>query len=280
MISRRFLLWQLLLLAGCTARRTAISKLTIGVVAYDQGARSIEQYQGFKDYLAQQMNAIIELEPVYNELQALAQIRQRHWSIVFSPPGLAAIAINKEQYIPIFRTLNNGNQRSVLVVRRDSPLQTLKDLTGKVVALGEVGSAAGYYLPLYDLYGLSLAEVKIAPTPKTVLQWVDNGDVATGALSKDEYDRYRRELGLSQLRILHTSSKKSPPGVVLLGPTVERNQQEAITKVMTQAGVNVTADAGYIPNAKVPDYQEFIKIVEKVQPIAARIPEKPALLTL
>lgn len=285
MPSRRLLLAQLLLLlwlslSGCDRDKSTLSgKLTVGVVSYEAGARSVEKYERFKEFLAEQTNTIVEFEPAFNELRAVDQVRQRAWSIVFAPPGLAAVAIATEQYIPIFPMEGVHNLRSVLVVREDSLILDLPDLTNKVVALGEPGSAAGYYLPLYDLYGLTLAEVRFAPTPKTVLEWLSQGTVAAGALSEDDFQRYQNEFGRTKFRILHTS-RFVPPGVVLLGPTVDRNQEEQIKAAMREAPSSIAADAGYIPNAKLPDYEEFIQIVEKVRPLETRVREKPAVLTL
>ena len=284
MPSRRLLLAQLLLLGlsliGCNhAQSTPPRKLTVGVVSYEAGARSVEQYEGFKEYLEEKTNTVIEFDPAFNEVRAVEQVRRRAWSIVFAPPGIAAVAIATEQYIPIFRMEGLHNLRSVLVIREDSPILSLEDLANKVVALGKPGSAAGYYMPLYDLYGLSLAEVRLAPTPKTVLEWLSQGSVAAGALSEHDFQRYRYEFGRTKFRILHIS-RFVPPGVVLLGPTVERNQVEQIKAAMSEAPSSIASDAGYIPNAKLPNYEELIQIVEKVRPLETRVGEKPALLTL
>jgi phosphonate transport system substrate-binding protein len=280
MLSRRLLLGQLLLLMiGCTAEKSTLrGKLTIGVVSYGEGIRSVEQLTPFSNYLAAQTKTLIELEPAFNELKALEQIKRRIWSLVFAPPGLAAIAISQEQYLPLFPLEGVTNLRSVIVVRKDSPVQKLTDLEGKVVALGQVGSATGYYLPLYNLYGLTLAEVRFAPTPKTVLEWIENQEVAAGALSAAELDRYRAELSGAQFRILYTDPHNIPAGSVLVGPTVERNQQEQIRMAMQAASPDIVAAAGYIPNAKVPDYKYLTEVVKRVGPIAERIKQKPAPL--
>ncbi len=284
MPSRCLLLAQILLLelslSGCNPDQSTLSeRLTVGIVTYDAGARSVEKYEGFKEYLAQQTNTVVELEPSFNELRAVAQIRRRAWSIVFAPPGIAAIAIGREQYNPIFTMEGVNNLRSVMVVQKDSPIQSLADLANKAVALGEPGSAAGYYLPLYDLYGLTLAEIRFAPTPKTILEWLSQGTVAAGALSEDDFQRYRHEFGRTKFRILH-ASRFVPPGVVLLGSTVDHNQEEQIKAAMSEAPSSITADAGYVPNAKLPNYEQFIQLVEKVRPLEARVREKPAVLTL
>jgi len=285
MLSRRFLLLQtlvliLLLTVGCgLEQETVISKkLTIGVVSYEQGTVSLDKYNRFKEYIAQQTHSVVELEPTYNELQAIEQIHRKQWDIVFAPPGLAAIAINKELYIPLFSMGGvSSRQRSLLVVLDDKPIKKIADLANKTVTLGQTGSAAGYYVPLYDLYGLTLAQIRFAPTPKTILQWLSEDSVDAGALSENDFELYRREFPRIKFRILHTS-RWIPSGVVLLGSTVERNLQQQIQKAMSEAPPDITADAGYVPTAKIPNYQQFIKLVEKVTPLQERVKQTPAVL--
>ena len=269
------------LILGCASQSSdPLGKLTIGIVSYDTVAQSVDQYQTFKEYLAQQTQTVVELEPTYNELQALGQIkRQNVWSLVFAPPGLAAVAIGQEQYVPIFPLQGSANARSVLVVLEENPAQELGDLAGETIALGEPGSAAGYYLPLYDLYGLTLEEVKVAPTPRTILEWVSDGTVVAGALSDEDYQDYRNEFTSASFRVLHTS-RPIPQGVVLIGPTVERNQQRQIEEAMQSAPSNIISDAGYIPTASVPDYSQFIQLIEKVRPLEEQVKQSPAVLTI
>jgi phosphonate transport system substrate-binding protein len=281
MSSRRVFLSQfaLGLLIGCTPKTTTeINKLTIGAVSYGEGQNLINKYERLKNHLSSQTNSIVELEPAFNELQALEKIKRRIWSLVFAPSGLAAIAISKEQYVPLFTLQETLNLSSVLVVKNDSPFQKILDLQNQTVALGQVGSATGYYLPIYDLYGLTLAEVIFAPTPKNILELIENGTVAAGGLSKVEFARFSRELGQDKFRILHTSTQDIPSGLVLLAPTVERNQGEIIANAMKSASPSIIQEAGYIPNVAIPDYKFLIKVVERVRPIATRIKQKPAPL--
>jgi phosphonate transport system substrate-binding protein len=280
MRSRRLLLTQLLwLLAACTPEKTKTpDKLTIGVVSYGEGTKSIDRYAQFRDHLASQVGAIIELEPALNELKAVERIQTRAWSLVFAPPGLAAIAISQEQYIPIFSMQGAVNQRSVIVVLADSPLKKLTDVANKAIAIGQIGSATGYYLPIYDLYGLNLAEIEFSTTPKAILEMVEQGKVAAGALSKDEFERYRSGFGDGKFRILHTSELGIPRGSVLVSPAVDRNLQQQITAAMKSAPPNLIQEANYIANAPVPNYEFMIKVVERVRPIATRVRQKPAPL--
>jgi phosphonate transport system substrate-binding protein len=253
-------------------------RLTIGVVSYGDGAVSLEKYQRFKDYIATHTKTIVELEPAYNELQAVEQVQRKNWEIVFAPPGLAAIAMSKSQYIPLFSMEGvSSTQRSVIIVRDDKPIQKIGDLANKIVALGETGSAAGFYVPLYDLYGLTLQQIRSAPTPRSALGWVNDQTVDAAALSERDYEIHQRDFPTTKFRILHTS-RWIPAGIVLLGPSVDRNRQQQIQKIMREAPPHIVGDAGYVPAAKIPSYNQFIQLVEKVRPLEDKVGSTPVTL--
>ncbi|MDJ0736150.1 MAG: PhnD/SsuA/transferrin family substrate-binding protein [Nostocaceae cyanobacterium] len=285
MIIRRFLLLPILVLigllgVGCSGNNNTEppAKLTIGLVSYGEGKVSLNKYERFKEYIAARTKSMVELEPAYNELRAITQINRKRWDIVFAPPGLAAIAIAKQQYNPLFSMEGvSSRQRSLIVVRDDSQIRNLTNLARKNLALGETGSAAGYYLPLYDLYGLTLNQIFSAPTPKQLLAWVNEGKVDAGALSEKNFEIYKRQFSETKFRIIHTS-RWIPPSVVVIAPTVDRNRQEQIKKAMSEAPADITADAGYIPTAKIPNYEQFIKLVTKVRPLESRVKQVPAVL--
>ncbi|AFY69008.1 hypothetical protein Pse7367_0706 [Thalassoporum mexicanum PCC 7367] len=282
MLSRRRLLYLqlgLLLSAACSGQDVYIpDKFSIGVVSYGEGARSLDQYTRFKEYLEGQLKSIIELEPALNEVKALEQIQRRLWSLVFAPPGLAALAIADAQYIPLFAMEGAVNLRSLLVVLNDSPYEQLGDLNGEVVALGQRGSATGYYLPIYDLYGLTLKEVVFGSTPQAILDLVDRGQAAAGALSKEEFEQQKSKFDAQRFRILHTSAQTIPPGAVLIGPDVDRNRQVEIERAMQAAPPAIISEAGYIANSSAANYDFLIEVVKRVQPIVTRIRQQPAPL--
>ncbi|BAZ41225.1 hypothetical protein NIES4101_71870 [Calothrix sp. NIES-4101] len=265
---------------GCGTKQEQINteKLSIGVVSYGEGTVSLEKYDRFKNYIAEQTKSIVELEPAYNELQAVEQVQRQNWEIVFAPPGLAAIAIGKSQYLPLFSMEGvTSTQRSLLLVRDDKPIQKIGDLQNKIVALGETGSAAGFYVPLYDLYGLTLKQIQQVPTPKVALTRLNDGTVDAAAMSERDFEIYKRDFPATKFRVLHTS-RWIPAGVVLLGPKVERNRQQQIEKAMREASPDVAADAGYITAAKVPNYDQFIQLIEKVRPLEDKVRQVPVVL--
>ncbi|MEM6591299.1 MAG: PhnD/SsuA/transferrin family substrate-binding protein [Cyanobacteria bacterium P01_C01_bin.73] len=264
---------------GCTpSAPVSTERLTIGVVSYGESEVSLEKYQRLEDYLAEQTQTAFELEVAYNELQATEQITRNNWSLVFASPGIAAIA-TRQGYSPLFPLAGQGNaQHALIIVRADSEIKTLGQLQDKVVALGEPGSAAGYYLPLYDLYGLTLQAARFAATPKQVLQWISDGEADAGAIADVDYERYKAEFEASSFQILH-KSRAIPVGMVLMGP-VERSRGELITRLLQEAPADIISDARYVPSAPLPDYDGFIEIVNKIAPLEDRVRQSPAILTL
>ena len=273
-LSRRSLFLQSILLAvsACKSVQKNSAPLLIGVIDYERNEQTINRYTSFNRYLSSVLKAHIEIEPTFNERKALERIESQAWSLVFAPPGVAAIAIDDFQYIPIFPLQEDvTNLRSIFIVDNNSPIWELKQLEGKTVALGQVGSTTGYYFPIYNLYGLTLAEVLLAPTPKTILEWVARKKVTAGALSTKEFNLYRPQFSQREFRVLYTDSHPVPPSSILLAPTVDRTYQDRIIEVMRDAPPDVVQQAGYIPNASVPNYEYMISVVQRVRAIATAL---------
>ncbi|MGK7897484.1 MAG: phosphate/phosphite/phosphonate ABC transporter substrate-binding protein [Xenococcus sp. (in: cyanobacteria)] len=280
-LSRRLLLLQSIFLAvnACRAAQKTNSSLLIGAISFDQDEQITNRYQKFSRYLSSELKAYLEIEQTFNERKALERIQSQAWSLVLAPPGVAAIAIADFQYLPLFPLQDDiTSLRSILVVRQDSPILQLQQLAGKTIALGQVGSTTGYYFPIYNLYGLTFAEILLAPTPKTILEWVAQEKVIAGALSLKEFNLYRREFSPTEFRILYTDTHLAPPGAILLAPTVDQTYQERIKEVMREAPPDVVQEAGYVSNASVPNYEYMISVVKRVMAIANRVNNQPAQL--
>ncbi|MDZ8183927.1 MAG: PhnD/SsuA/transferrin family substrate-binding protein [Nostoc sp. ChiSLP02] len=277
---RRLFLYYLLGLtfASCRSKPPFEGTLTVGVLNYGGGEQIINQFAKFNSYLGEKTNSIIQLEPAFNENKAVERLDARAWSLVFAPPGLAAIAIARHQYIPLFPLIGISDLRSIFVVRKDSSISQLKQLQGQTVALGQLGSATGYYFPLYNLYGITLAEILFAPTPKAGLEFVAQGKASACAVSEAELNMYASQLSPTEFRILFKDPHYVPLGVVLIGPDIERNRQEFIRKVMSETPSGLAQEVGYVPNGQVPDYKYMISVVDRVSSIAGNLNDKPVRL--
>ncbi len=253
-------------------------KLVIGIVGYEESSLFLEKYSALQNYLSTQLKSIVELEATYNEIKALEQITKQKWDLVFASPGLAAIAIDRHQYSPLIPLEGLETIRSVIAVNADSRFQENTDLAGETIALGQEGSATGYYLPIYNLYGLTFAEVRFAPTPQTSLKWLDSGEVAAAALSLKEFNQYRKNFKNNRFRIIDIDSHTIPAGAIIIADKIEPSRKQQIKFSLSQTPSHIAASARFLPNEQLYQYQELIKVIERVSQIAERIKDKPARL--
>jgi phosphonate transport system substrate-binding protein len=251
---------------------TTITKLSIGVVNYGENEQSIQQYNDFQEYLGTQQNSLIELEPTYNEVRALAQISSKKWDLVFAPPGLAAIAIAQYNYEPLVPLEGRDKTRSVIITKQDSSATSRRDLAGQTIALGQKGSATGYYLPIFNLYGLNFKQVQLASTPKDVLQLLDQDQVTVGALSLDDFNLLKRDYKPNQFKIIYLDHHDVPSGAILISDRLERNQQEQIRLLLRKTPSSIASSAGYLPNEQLSDYTYLTKVIKRVQEVLAESP--------
>jgi phosphonate transport system substrate-binding protein len=299
--SRRLFLTALFL-SSCGARRSASGsstattsnekgyaggeQLAIGTLSYGSGKQPSAQYDGVKQYLEQKLHALIQIEPTFNESKALERIRAKAWDLVFAPPGLAAIAISQYQYTALLPLEGINNLRSILVVKKDSTYQDLRSLAGKKLAIGQPGSATGYYFPIYNFYGLTLGELIVTSTPKAILEAVAQGSADVGALSLQEFNTYKGEIPQAEFRIVFTDPHKVPTGAILASATVDIKLQESIHRILKDSPSTVAQEAAFIPTGEVPDYKYMISVVDRVRSIfpadqaqtAALLTKKPVRL--
>ncbi|HEY9770493.1 MAG TPA: PhnD/SsuA/transferrin family substrate-binding protein [Coleofasciculaceae cyanobacterium] len=251
---------------------TIISKHNIGVVSYGKNENPLKQYTDFQNYLGTRLNSVIEIEPTFNEVRALQQISSNKWDLVFAPPGLAAIAISRYNYLPLVPLEGSDKTRSVLVVQKDSAFEQRQDLANQTIALGQKGSATDYYLPIYNLYGLKFKEVLYAPTPQNILQLLNDGKVEVGALSLADYNLYRRDFDADRFKVIYLDRHNVPPGAILISDRLERNQQEQIRLALVETPSFIASSAGYLPNEELPDYSYMIKVIERVKTVIKESP--------
>lgn len=110
-----------------------------------------------------------------------------------------------------------GEYHSVIFARKDSGINQLEDLKGKIVAFEEQFSSSGYFLPKMVLVqkGLKLASKRDASEPvapgevgyvfshddESTMAWVLRGKVTAGALDNQTYLKEARE-NVSSLKIV------------------------------------------------------------------------------
>jgi serine/threonine protein kinase len=195
--------------------------------------------------------------------RAKQEIKSQKWELAFTGvPMLSAAAISNNYQFAARMSPNRTQSESVLFVRKDSPIQSIDDLTAnKAIALADFNSAQGFYMPVYDLYGKTL-RVDMNNGPREAMQKVRSGQVDVGA------SIYLSSLKkATDLRVLHVS-RAIPLAGVYTAPSLSSQDQKLVTDLLLAAPPAIQENARY-KVGKPTDYTEFLKVVKRVEEITS-----------
>lgn len=193
-------------------------------------------------------------------LNLIKLVKEGKIDIILESPLIATLLKVEADAVPILTVWRKGvgEYNSLLFVRKDSGIQKIEDLKGKLVAFKDPGSNSGYFLPQIGLKakGLEMIELSsfnsIVPKDKVgyvfagselnISSWVFYKKAAAGALSnlawvspKDVPQSYKKDF-----KIIY-ESPKTPEFIVLVRPglpkrLVERIKEEFLMMDKSEAG--------------------------------------------
>lgn len=125
--------------------QTPRPRYTLSVVPFQLPLATHKDWMPIVDHLSKRLNVDIELR-VYRAFSEFeSELFQGIPDFAFVGPYLQVIAHKRQGYIPLVRS--SQLLKGILVVPRDSPLKTVKDLEGKVIAFPSPNSlAASLYI--------------------------------------------------------------------------------------------------------------------------------------
>jgi len=184
----------------------------------------VSDFQPLADYLAQHLtdHDIGHGKVVVKQsLSEMAEAISKGEIDLYVDSPLPILLLNKRTGIkPLLRRWKKGREsyHTVFFVHKDSPIQTLQDLKGHLVAFDDPYSTTGYLLPKATMIqaGLTLQNFKSfenKPPPDTVgylfsnddentLFWVFKKRVEAGVIDDDNFNKLGRSQ-LSSFRIIH-----------------------------------------------------------------------------
>jgi len=230
---------------------TAGRSIVLGDIS-DEAAETIRGTQPLADYLATHLadqgitKGEVKIAP---DLETMIQwIEAGEVDLYFDSPYPVLVISEETGARPILRRLRFGvsEYHSVFFVRNDSPIMTLTEVMGQVVAFEESFSTSGYMLPLAYLISQGYNPVEVtsptaAANPDTIaytfstaddttIQWVISGVVPVGVIDNITFQRLPEETQ-AQLRIIERTDDV-PRQMVLVRPGMDEALVEAITDVL------------------------------------------------
>jgi phosphonate transport system substrate-binding protein len=220
----------LFLLAGRATAAEAVSPISFGILPIGSAAESLEQWRPLLEDLQKRLGRPVTTVSVNSYAGLSSAIGAQRVDVAFVSGKLAVEAVT-HQHMQVFAQFlrNDGAKGNVamLVVRADSPIQTLGDLLAKPgrwrYARGEKLSVTGYTAPEAEVFaprGLNsdtfFSSVLIGDHQSNLLAVV-NREVDVTSSNNPDMDLFRRHFPgeASQLRVIWRSPL-IPSGVLVL----------------------------------------------------------------
>jgi phosphonate transport system substrate-binding protein len=189
-------------------------KLLVFGRVQDNPVRAIKDRQEFVDYIAKKLaplgytgGRVLVLDKVRDLAQA---VNERKVDLYHDSVAAAVVLAKKSNSMPIARQwkYNEAEYYSVIVVRKDSGVETLSGLKGKVIAFDEQHSTSAHILPrmMFVENKIKLAPVVLPAKPDrdsvgfihgsddNALNLLVTGKVDAAATSHREFQNLRAEI--------------------------------------------------------------------------------------
>ena len=235
-------------LAGCNSNSISTNSTTIPLATLvgseiitlgdisDNPQKKIRRFQPLADYLAANLSQFdigkgkVKIAP---DIETMIQwLKSGEIDMYFDSPYPAMLASDRAGAIPILRRWKQGDAEyhTVIFTMKDSGINSLAELTGKMIAFDDKQSTSGYMLPLAQLLEVGLnplekksTAVEVEPNAigyifsdddENTVEWVISSRVAAGAVDNQAFAEIPAEIR-QQMNIL-TATEPIARNIVLV----------------------------------------------------------------
>ena len=220
----------------------------LGVVPQFEARRTIDIWQPIIDQVNQRANVKLVLKSSPSIPEFERQFSEGLFDFAYMNPYHLIIANKKQGYKPILRDVGR-KLYGIIVVKKDSPFQSPKDLDGKKVAFPAPNALGASLLPRAEFnkkYHIKIIESYVKSHSSVYLNVVLGLTDAGGGIEKT-LSQQPEEIR-DQLRILYKTQGVSPHPIVV-HPRVSIGVQKRVIDALLDLGAN---GLGQIQLSKVP----------------------------
>ena len=235
-------------------------KVTLGVLVFRDEEKKI--YNDLAEDLSSRSKFkfvadFVEISKEGALRDAEKRISEKQWDIAFTREPFTSISAINAEYFFVARMSKfaASDVQTAIIVKQDSPIRTLSDISIKTkLAIGDSSSAALYYMPIYDLYGRGFTKVYQKP-----LYFVN----AINALNESKVDAavvlYGN--GFSVIK----APEKTPEAPSNLLAEISKKINEGVYRVITLSRP-IPSGSVYISPNKKDDKADLEKLLREVNP--------------
>lgn len=185
----------LLLVANAPARADDPRPLTLGFMPYLSAEHLIEKYTPLADYLSDELGRPVRITVARDYQEHIRRTGEDGLDISFLGGSPYVVITNRYGPKPLLARYEfNGKTtfRSVILVEKNSPFQTLSDLAGRRFAFGNRNSTLSTQVPLYMLMRAgvrleNLSSYTHLRNHENVILGVRFGDFDAGAVTEEVF---------------------------------------------------------------------------------------------
>lgn len=202
-------------LGGMTMSAYAQSKSgALRMIVTDlEGLEQIQrEFGAFRDLFAEKLGVEVEFYPVPNRTAGVEAVRSKKADIILTGPAEYVVFREMTKARPV-AGFSRPDYFCSIVTLADSDIKSVKDLEGKKVAIGGVGSTSKHLAPCQILADAGLDPLRDVTLVHTSINlgWeaLKRGDVAAWGMTTDKFEKMR------------ANEKELPPGafnVIARGP--------------------------------------------------------------
>ncbi|MGD9214972.1 MAG: PhnD/SsuA/transferrin family substrate-binding protein [Desulfobacteraceae bacterium] len=227
------------MVAGLIPMNAAAAKHVIAVTDIEGLEMLQREFGAFKDLLSEKLESEIDFYPVPNRTAAVEAVKSKNVDFVLTGPAEYVVFKKLTDAKPVIG-FSRPDYFCSMVVLADSGISSVKDLKGKKIAIGGVGSTSKHLAPMQILAdnGLDpLKDVKIIHT-SVDLGWqaLKRGDVAAWGMTTDKFLKLRgkdNDLQPGAFKVI-ARGPDLPNDVLLAAKHVDRQTIEKMKNVFTK----------------------------------------------
>ncbi len=258
-------------------------KLVVGLLPGESAPTVIRLNEPLRAYLEKRLGLPVELAVGANYAATGEALRFGRIDIAYLGPVTYILRSRKVKLEPFARPSHEGagpTFQAVVIVPADSPAQTLQDLKGGEVALGDPASTSGAWVPRYQLLEAGLISgrdytLRVLGAHDAVALAVSNHKVAAGGLSLPIYNRLLKEGKIDPATVRVLAESPAIPEYMWtfregLDPAFKEEIRKAFINVTDPEALKVFRAEAFIPcvDADVDRVRNWIAAIQSANPDA------------
>jgi phosphonate transport system substrate-binding protein len=142
--------------AGAEDWRKKYEELTMGVISEENAEDREKRWAPFRDYISEELGVPVKWREATDYAGVIEALKARKIELAWFGPASFARAwlVTNEQAVPLAAEIDKDGgfgYFGVVIVKKDSPYQEIKDLKGKRFGFADPNSTSGYQAPKFFL---------------------------------------------------------------------------------------------------------------------------------